>query len=63
MLVGVGGVHNASFGDTQIFNTNSVNLFKNTVIPELDSYVNSVATGLSSTEPVKALTMFREQAE
>ena len=50
-------------GDTQIFNTNSVNLFKNTVIPELNSYVNSVATGLSSTEPVKALTMFREQAE
>ena len=50
-------------GDTQIFNSNSVNLFKNTVIPELNSYVNSVATGLSSTEPVKALTMFREQAE
>lgn len=32
-------------GDTQIFNSNSVNLFRNTVIPELNTYVNSVATG------------------
>ena len=32
-------------GDTQIFNQNSINLFKNTVIPELNTYVSSVATG------------------